>query len=106
MLAYSLAGLDVISHKLQEMQKESSTVTSQGDHKHSPHQLLPTPSSTSASSTIPQKDMIGPKCEHGLSLMTLSVAEIAKLTQTVPDKMEQQLSWVLNIILETTKHCL
>lgn len=41
-----------------------------------------------------------------LSLVTLSVTEIGELTSTVPELPEHQLPWLLNILLETTKHCL
>ena len=41
-----------------------------------------------------------------LPLVTLSVAQIGELTSSHPDLPEHQLPWLLNIMLETTRHCL
>lgn len=96
-LAYSLACLDVLSVKLKESQTTSpalaavSVATVASNVVASPPSPPPTPLTNEE--TTP-------------ALMTLSLAELGELTSSAPNCPEHQLPWVLNIILETTKHCL
>ena len=48
----------------------------------------------------------GSPVPQGSPIVTLSVAEIGELTGNAPNLPEEQLPWLLNIVLATTTHCL
>ena len=56
--------------------------------------------------TTPTQSPAKPQDLSLLPLVILSLSEIEALTSNAPVLLEHQLPWLLNVILETTKHCL
>lgn len=109
-VAHSVASLNVLSIKLKEETSTPPKTTNVTPARTTPAQSLPAhlpptpPLTPSPHGASPHGGVA--HTESLLPLVTLSVAELGELTNSAPTLPEHQLPWLLNIILETTKHCL